>query len=177
MASEILADFGRLKVPENRDKADSRLIELAFVRLKGSGEGRSAPMIYLAGGPGGSSTGFADSERALSNWAPVLNACDVIFLDQRATGKSTPLLRYEIDAEPPVEMFADRDIALNAYLAQVRKAVKQARADGVDLDGYHSNASADDINDLRKALGLEKLNLFGFSYGSHLALATMRPAR
>jgi pimeloyl-ACP methyl ester carboxylesterase len=45
---------------------------------------------------------------------------------------------------------------------------------GIDLSAYHSAASAADLNDLRLALGYEKLNLYAVSYGTRLALTLMR---
>ncbi len=45
---------------------------------------------------------------------------------------------------------------------------------GIDLTAYHSAASAADLNDLRLALGYDKLNLYAVSYGTRLALTLMR---
>ena len=47
-------------------------------------------------------------------------------------------------------------------------------ADGVDLSAYTSSASAADLADLRRALGYDQWNLYGVSYGSRVALTTMR---
>lgn len=47
-------------------------------------------------------------------------------------------------------------------------------AQGVDILAYNTIESANDVDDLRKALGAEKLNLVGFSYGTHLRLACIR---
>ena len=50
-------------------------------------------------------------------------------------------------------------------------------AAGVALRGYNTNESADDVDDLRKHLGVERIHLWGISYGSHLGLAILkRPA-
>ena len=43
-----------------------------------------------------------------------------------------------------------------------------------DLDAYHTAAIAADVEDLRRALGYEELNLWGTSYGTWVALAAMR---
>ncbi|MGH9312436.1 MAG: alpha/beta hydrolase, partial [Vicinamibacterales bacterium] len=51
---------------------------------------------------------------------------------------------------------------------------ERRRAEGVDVTAYTTEASADDLDDLRAALGAARLNLFGFSYGTHLALTAMR---
>jgi pimeloyl-ACP methyl ester carboxylesterase len=48
------------------------------------------------------------------------------------------------------------------------------RAKGVDLSAYNTDESADDLENLRKALGVKKISLRATSYGTHLALATLR---
>src|SRR5687767_6072631 len=50
----VEGELGRLMVRENRTKADSRLIELAFLRLKSTAAKPGRPVIYLDGGPGSS---------------------------------------------------------------------------------------------------------------------------
>jgi pimeloyl-ACP methyl ester carboxylesterase len=54
------------------------------------------------------------------------------------------------------------------------ECVAHWEAQGVDLAAYHTNASADDLEALRIALGAEQLTLWGISYGTHLALAYIR---
>jgi pimeloyl-ACP methyl ester carboxylesterase len=45
---------------------------------------------------------------------------------------------------------------------------------GINLNSYNTVASADDLNDVVTALGYKQVNLFGASYGTRLALVTMR---
>ena len=70
--TEIDADHGRLWVPENRARADSRLIELAFVHLKSLANDPDPPIVYLAGGPGSSSTWQAGESAYLGKYAAIL---------------------------------------------------------------------------------------------------------
>ena len=97
--------------------------------------------------------------------------------DQRGTGQATPSLECpEVDAA-----LVDAVRAAGSYVDE-RDAMTAARdaclarlqAGGVDLSDYHSAASADDLDELRAALGYEQWNILGISYGSRLALATMR---
>ncbi len=53
------AELGTLLVPENRSDPQSNLIELAFVRFKSTAKTPGPPIVYLAGGPGGSGIGAA----------------------------------------------------------------------------------------------------------------------
>ncbi len=172
--TKIEAEVGRLVVPENRAKSDSNLIELAFVRLKSTAKKPKAPLIFLHGGPGQSSTPQARNRRALSRWAKFLPICDVILLDQRGCGSSSPRLRWTPEEQVPTDLFSNENRALELMLKVNRQAAQYFRERGVDLAGYTTAESADDLNDLRIALGAEKISLFGFSYGTHLAQAAIR---
>ncbi len=171
---QIEADFGRLVVPENRSKQDSNLIELAFVRLKSTSKNPKAPLIFLNGGPGGASTPQARSPQALSRWAKFLPTCDVILLDQRGCGSSSPRLRWTPEDSLPTDLFSNENRALELMMDVNRSAAKYFRERGVDLSGYTTAENADDVNDLRIALGADTISLLGFSYGTHLAQAVIK---
>jgi pimeloyl-ACP methyl ester carboxylesterase len=95
-------------------------------------------------------------------------------MDQRGTGQSKPLVAWPAPDSLPTDAFLSREKML-AYLRQATpRAIESFTNRGIDLTGYNSNESADDLNDLRLALGAEKISLLGFSYGTHLALATIR---
>ena len=66
-AAQYKADYGTLVVPENRNKAESRLIELPVIRIHSSGNGPAEPIFYLAGGPGSSNMDFMPADYMLSN--------------------------------------------------------------------------------------------------------------
>jgi len=61
--------------------------------------------------------------------------------------------------------------ALSTLMSDCKKLMK---LDGVDLAGYNTRENAADFEDLRKALGYKKWNLFGGSYGTRLGLTIMR---
>ena len=170
----IDAERGTLWVTENRHDHDSRVIALAFVRLKSVADDARAPLVHLAGGPGDSSTHMADSPGALTAFRPILDVCDVIFFDQRGTGASEPDMRVPIDVRLSDVLFLDEDQAM----ARTREIGTQAAASlsqrGIDIRGYTTEQNADDLNDLRIALDEDHLSLLGFSYGTHLAQAMMR---
>src|SRR5215216_5745021 len=60
---KVDAEFGTLLVSENRSDSQSNLIELAFVRFKSTAKNPGPPIVYLAGGPGGSAIGAARGSR------------------------------------------------------------------------------------------------------------------
>ena len=57
------AQRGFLMVPENRSDPESRMIRLEYVRFPATGETAGAPIVYLAGGPGGSGINTAQGPR------------------------------------------------------------------------------------------------------------------
>lgn len=171
---EVEAQLGRLYVAENRADPDSQLIELAFGRFSSPAASPRAPLVYLAGGPGGSATAIAGRPATFAQWRPVLEICDLILLDQRGTGRSKPELVWTVDEPLPPDLLTS-EAAARAYAVEAgREAAAHLRGQGIDLAGYTTVESADDIDELRRALGLDKISLFGFSYGTHLGLATIR---
>lgn len=170
----VAAEFGRLQVPENRHDPGSALIELAFVRLAGTGGQPGPPLVFLAGGPGGSGIESARLPHRFPWFMALRQAGDVILLDQRGVGLSNPRLDTPVRWEWPLDRPIDRASYLDACRDLSRRSAAFWRERGVDLAGYTTEESADDIDALRDALGVEKVGLWGASYGSHLALSTIR---
>lgn len=170
----IKGEMGRLVVRENRTDPKSNLIELAFARLKSTSENPGHPVVYLAGGPGSSGINASGNPTYLKAFLKMREVGDVILLDQRGVGRSKPSLVLPSSSPLPPDAFANKELFRSEYLKQVRAAADHFRSKGVDIDAYNSIESAHDIDDLRKALGAKKLNLVGFSYGTHLALACIR---
>src|SRR4030095_4119065 len=94
------AEFGTLFVPEKRSDPQSNLIELAFVRFKSTAKNPGPPIVYLAGGPGGSGIDAARRTR-FRLFMALREIGDVIAFDQRGTGASKPnLLCWDRNAVP-----------------------------------------------------------------------------
>lgn len=171
----VEAETGRLAVPQDhrgQAASDAPEVELALLRLRATGPDPGPPLVYLAGGPGGSGIGTA-------SWLyPVYERLrelgDVILLDQRGTGASTPLLACRPSSEAQPEWFATMEELETWALDELAACAEEFRAEGFDPARFHTAASADDLEALRRALGAEKLSLLGFSYGTHLALAALR---
>jgi pimeloyl-ACP methyl ester carboxylesterase len=69
---------------------------------------------------------------------------------------------------------AGEERILEAFRAQSRVCAEFFRGQGVDLTGYNTNESADDLESLRVALGVPKISLWAISYGTHLGLAMLK---
>jgi pimeloyl-ACP methyl ester carboxylesterase len=171
---KIDAEFGTLFVPENRSNPESNLIEVVFVRFKSTAKNPGPPVVYLAGGPGGSGIGAATGSR-FPLFMALREISDVIAYDQRGTGYSKPNLGCYDRLALPLDVPPTREAAIKE-LRENAKSCKSYWRDiqRVDLTGYNTNESADDLEDLRKALGVEQISLWSISYGTHLAFATMR---
>lgn len=173
-SQEIDAELGHLIVKENRRNPKSHLIELAFVRLKSTAAKPGYPVVYLEGGPGSSAINIAQAPEYLRAFLKLREVGDVILLDQRGVGRSRPNLWRASSTLLPPDAFANRQVALKALMERAREAANYFREQGVDLAAYNTAESAHDLDDLRRALGAAKLNLVGFSYGTHLGLAALR---
>jgi pimeloyl-ACP methyl ester carboxylesterase len=168
------AEWGTLTVPENRRRQGSHPITLSFVRLPATTRDPGHPVVFLAGGPGESGIRFARG-RHFAMFAALREVGDVIALDQRGTGASRPPLRCDTaPPQPAPGRPAVRDQVLAETMARSRACAGTLRQSGIDLAGYHTVENADDLDDLRAALGAEKIHLWGLSYGTHLAFAFLK---
>lgn len=168
---KIPTDLIRLSVPERHHRPGGARIELALVRLPHVGATADPPILYLAGGPGGSAIALASGPRGEA-FLRMREAGDVILLDQRGVGLSRPNLDCEdhVDIAVPIE----RASALEAMKRAARQCAGRFRARGVELAAYNVVESADDIAMVRRALGADKIILWGVSYGTQLGFAVLR---
>ncbi len=154
-------ECGTLTVPEDRTDANSPTIELAVAIVAAPDGGSEPPVVYLAGGPGGS--GLDDYAADPDGWNyPFLRNRDLILLDQRGTGYSEPTL--------DCPEFAEADAQENPDALCYDRLIDE----GVNLDAYNTPENAADVAALRLALGIEEWDLLGISYGTRLALEVMR---
>ncbi|MGE3273977.1 MAG: alpha/beta fold hydrolase [Vicinamibacterales bacterium] len=169
---DVPAELGRIQVPERRGAG--RQIELAFVRLRSQDPSPEPPLVYLDGGPGGDGYGLARVPAYFHLFDRARAHRDVILLSQRGTGLSRPRLACRAEAPIPDDVFASAEAMRAALEPRLVACATRFAADGVDLGAYTTEASAEDVEDLRRALGVPRVALLGFSYGTHLALEVLR---
>lgn len=164
---------GSITVPENRSNLSSRQIPLAYVRFPATSAEADPPIVYLAGGPGGSGIETAKGRR-FPLFMAMREFGDVIALDQRGTGASKDAPRCVSSIHVP----DDRPVTDAEFTALYHAAADECatywQEQGIDAAGYTTVESADDIDALRKALGAKKVTLWGISYGTHLAMAAAK---
>jgi pimeloyl-ACP methyl ester carboxylesterase len=171
--NENPAELGKLWVRENRNGNSNRLIQLAFVRLKSTASQPAAPIIWLAGGPGTPGIVMGRIPPYFNLFNRLREVADVILLDQRGSGMSLPNLKCQA-AAVPLDVFENADKWLRAYTEMSGVCAESWRKQGVDLAAYTTNANADDVDELRQALGAKQISLIGHSYGTVLAQDVIR---
>lgn len=160
---------GSLEVPEDRARPEGRKIALNIVILPATGPVRLPPLFDLEGGPGLPST--HSTPFYLSDGAAYRAGRDVVLVDQRGTGGSSPLACPELDA--PERQYEP------LYPRRLVEACRDRLAAYADLTRYGTDAAAADLDAVRAALGAERIDVMALSYGTTLALryATLHPDR
>ena len=174
------ADFGPeftcgyLTVPEDRSNPTGPTIRLAVARVPAVSDTPAPdPIVYVAGGPGTSALVTANSVVDTG-----MNADrDVIFLDQRGIMHSEPNIACpEFDtyfAASMLEHFSSPETGAKSNAA-TQACHDRLVAEGVDLAAFDTTANAQDVADLRVAMGIDEWNLFGVSYGTDVTLTVLR---
>jgi len=172
ITSDYSVECGTLTVPETRRFADNgKIIKLAVLKIKSESTAGNEPMFYLHGGPGGRALSIFDY--IASNFETILTDRDLILFDQRGSGFSEPSLKCpEVDTATIYSLqneLGNRDTNIQ-YFTAVDNCKNRLLNDNVSIPSYNTLENIEDVNDLRKTLQLEKINLYGASYGTRLAL-------
>ncbi|MGH9176269.1 MAG: alpha/beta fold hydrolase, partial [Vicinamibacterales bacterium] len=169
----VEAERGRLTVPERRG-GPPREIEIAFVRLGTSASSPGAPLLYLDGGPGGPGYTVVRIPAYLKLFNAIRETRDVILLSQRGIGLSQPVPACPASEPLPADVFLSIETMMRAPEPRVRTCGDTWREKRLDLTAYNTEESADDVEALRRALGVPQVAVLGFSYGTHLGLSMLR---
>ncbi|MBP0452263.1 alpha/beta fold hydrolase [Kitasatospora sp. RG8] len=170
---------GFLEVPESREPHEpggrgGRTIRLAVAVVPAvSATPAAEPVVFMEGGPGGDAFGSIPFLVA----SGVNRDHELIVMAQRGTLHSRPSL-----ACPEIDRFNATAVGLRYDAPSTgRLLVRAARecrdrltADGVELSAYNTTENAADFADLRRALGIGRWNVYGYSYGTELALTYLR---
>lgn len=168
----VPAQIGTLVVPTHRGMPDAPTTQIKFVRLVSTGERPGPPIIYLAGGPGSSGIEAGRGDR-WKLFDALRRQGDVILLDQRGVGMSSPPAQCSTPWSFPNDT-ASTEANMSASLeAAAAVCAAEWRKGGTDLSMYNTAENAADVADLIMALG-GRARLVGISYGTFLAFAVLR---
>ncbi|HEY2037963.1 MAG TPA: alpha/beta fold hydrolase [Steroidobacteraceae bacterium] len=159
------AQCGHLAVPENPAAPRGRQILLRIAVVPAiSTRKRPDPLFVLAGGPGMAATSFYTSV------APVFERIhrdrDIVLIDQRGTGGSNAL-----DCESSEEDLYQSTTA--EIVAETERCLKMLRAHAA-VRFYTTSLAVQDLDRVRAALGYDRIDLYGSSYGTIVAQQYVR---
>jgi pimeloyl-ACP methyl ester carboxylesterase len=177
------ADCGYVTVPEKRGESGAALgdktIQLGVVRVRSDSKTPAEPLVKGEGGPGGNGLLLptAPGFPLMQLYAPMLASRDMVFFTQRGTKGAKPQLdcaafgRVAYDAASKGWTQEEKEAQWNAA---VQQCADEAVSQGIDLSAYNTNENADDIDAIRQALGYDKINYYGVSYGTLLGQYLVR---
>ena len=155
---------GWVPVYEDRSAATGRQIDLRVVVFPASSRNRQPdPLFVLAGGPG---QGAAQISSFITGvFEEVRRERDIVFVDQRGTGRSNGL---------PCDRDSDDLSALLSAEHAVDALLDCLQEYEADLRFYTTPVAMDDLDEVRVVLGYERINLWGGSYGTRAAQVYLR---
>ncbi len=160
---------GTLARPLNPEDPQGKHIDIQFAVMPSKArEKHPDPIFLLAGGPGQSAIDVIPAmQGALSR---LNNRRDLVFVDQRGTGKTAPL---KCEKETQLSLAKSMDPAQMPVRMAACRAALEKLPHG-DLRYYSTSIAMGDLDAVRAALGSEQINLVGASYGTRTALEYLR---
>lgn len=166
---EEAARCGRLEVPEDPGAPAGRKIPLNIAVLPALGGAPSAdPVFAIAGGPGEPAAALASLFVQLLEGVRATR--DVVLVDLRGTGGSNRLDCPLPGSDDDPQSFLGDFLPVEP----LRECLAKLSNLGVDPRLYTTAHAVEDLEAVRAALGYDKVNLYGVSYGSRVALVYLR---
>jgi len=162
---------GYLVVAENRSRPQGSTIKLPFIYVESNNPAKLPdPVLFTGGGPGLSSLHPVTS----INRRALLRDRDYIAFEQRGTHFAQPNLECEDLGLSVQHANLEHASVDEAGLARIRQCRAKLMQQGIDLSAYNTDESAADIEDLRRLLHIDSLNLMGISYSGGLMMAVLQ---
>ncbi len=156
---------GTLEVPENRERPQGRRLSIFVAVLPANTlTPKPDPVVLLAGGPGQAASTLGPFALQLT---AIRRTRDIVLIDQRGTGRSSPLDCAAFAPDEHAEF--DTDPVPKSLLCELQLAGRD-----IDASQYTTSAWVADLDQMREALGYRQLNLWGGSYGTRVAQEYLR---
>jgi pimeloyl-ACP methyl ester carboxylesterase len=167
---------GSVTVPQHRRATGGRRLApvVLSAAVYASAGAKGTPVLFLAGGPGESSIEAVDQVLLATPTGQVLRRDHpIIAFDRRG------ITSVSSDASPDlgritVTLVSRKAAALNAVAESLSQRARELRSHGIEPAEFTTAAAVQDMVDVLHALHVDKVVLFGVSYGSHEALRFMR---
>lgn len=159
---------GKVTVPLDYAKPGAGTLELALARYRATGKSRGSVLLNF-GGPG--SAGVSELAAGAKDFMDLTDGYDVVAFDPRGVGRSSPVSCGNSSDGAAAVMGEDADLGGDpqAVLGRLRKAADAcAEHSGPVLPHIGTVNASRDLDVMREALGDDKLNYLGFSYGTRL---------
>lgn len=167
------AQCGTVAVPVDYAKPEGAQAQLAVLKVPASGS-KIGVLVVNPGGPGASAVDTVASMGAALADTDILRRFDLVGIDPRGVGHSTPALRCRTDAEFDAyraEPMVDYSPAGVTHIEDVQRQFAARCLDRMGaefLANVGTATAARDMDVVRAALGEEQINYLGFSYGTQL---------
>lgn len=159
MQAVVPITCGTVAVPENRANPAGRSINIAVMIARTPVRPRAPdPIVIAAGGPD-AEIDTAIALLSMPGAAGLLGNRNLIVFDYRGFGYSTPNLTCAANAKGHID---------------VPDCIAHLRRTGADLAGYTTRQVTADLHDIRLALHLPAMNVWGTSYGTRVAMTLDR---
>jgi len=174
---------GYVSVPLDYANPGGRRIRIAVAVVEADNPNpQPDPVMILGGGPGDELIelllGDITSPDPRNPFGPLAQNRDLILLDQRGVGFSRPALECDTVGDTFRGAVGLSSASANRrLLARYASCARRLRRAGNELGAYKTPANARDLDRVRRALGYEQVNVFGTSYGTYLALDSVRRTR
>ena len=160
---------GVVRRPLDPARPNGPAIEVHFLLVPAMARNKHPDaVLLLAGGPGQSAIDVAPA--VISQMARLNNRRDLIFIDQRGTGRSAPLQCAD-ESRLPVQQSVDAQQQLER-LRQCSESL--GKLPYGDMRFFTTTLAMQDFDAVREHLGVPQWNLIGASYGTRAALEYMR---
>ena len=149
---------------------------LAVAVAASQNKSKEFPLLYLHGGPGIATLGKLKSYLKSPTWKLMREKHDLVFFDYRGTGSSQPALCNDlpdslsafIRTNPTANDIRAKEVSL------YQRCKENLSGQGINLETFSSFQLAADADAVRKALKIDKWNVYGVSYGTTVALNAIR---
>lgn len=179
--NKVWADSNRVscyKIPVNLIYNDPSkgFKKIAVIKVNSRKKSNLHPVVYFHGGPGIATLGVAQKYLDSPFWNRLREYHDIIMMDYSGTGYSEPYLCEDLqDSIALVKASnlpdADKKAKTLEYYISCRDSLKSKN---IPINTFTSFQIAADVDEVRKKLNIDKWNVYGVSYGSHVAMQYMR---